>query len=144
MEHHIFIELTKFPHHCVINGLRKLNTSVPFVVRWNNRPRSNFCRSFLKHHRSRFIVLLPFAAIAPIFFVDLPMFERLGLTFFKTSKLLFLRDHHKNFDEDRSPIAKCSLKIIDLFVGLLPFFLRRKFFDTLNQNAAIPRTIENS
>ena len=78
----------------------------------------------------------------PILVSDFPLLEGVLLPCLKTLELGFRIDMKPEFYDHGAVVTQMGLHLVDFTIGSLPFFVGTEFFDPLDQNPAVPGTIE--
>lgn len=125
------------------NGIENIYTSPHFAVCRDDLPGSVRGVGLVDHLVDGFFVAIPFLAVPPIFFCYLPLFEGVLLSRFEAFELGVLVDVEPEFDNGRAEVCEMLFHLVDLLVGGLPFFVGAKGFDSLDEDASVPRAVED-
>ena len=72
--------------------LQRFQSGIPFEIRLDHGPRSDRGAGFFEHVFGSFVVFIPPLPVAPVFFRNLPMLQRIGFPAPEPAKLFVLRN----------------------------------------------------
>lgn len=115
----------------------------PLEVCRDNAPRGVCGVCSEQHFLSGLVVFAPFTTVSPIFVGDFPVLVGVSFASFEAVELLVFRNVEVDFDEDGSVVDELLFKAVDFFVGASPFTFFCKAFDSLDEDASVPRAVKD-
>lgn len=125
------------------DSFRDFDAREPLEICWDDAPRGVCGVCSEQHFLSGLVVFAPFATVSPIFVGDFPVLVGVGFASLEAVELLVLRNVEIDFDEDGSVVDELLFEAVDFLVGAPPFTFFCKAFDSFNEDASVPRAVED-
>lgn len=115
----------------------------PFLVGVDGGPRCRSRGGAVEHVVRRRDILRPPLVIADVVDGQLPALVRVDEALGEAPQLLFRRDVEKDLHQRHAVIDQLALELVDLAVGARPFGRRGDALDPLDEDASVPRPVED-